>query len=68
MDRDLLIAYLKDIKRIVYNRLYIGGNQSYIATFHELRNLLRSVEMLDDDELLEWAERYEDIKPIDFND
>ena len=68
MDREQLIAYLKDIKKIAYNRLYIQGNKNYIATFYELRNLLKSVEYCDDDELLEWAERYEDIKPIDFND
>ena len=68
MDREQIIAHLKEVKRIVYNRLYIQGNTKYIATFHELTNLLKNVKFFDDDELIDWADRYSDIKPLDFND
>lgn len=68
MDREQIIAHLKEVKRIVYNRLYIQGLNKYIATYHELNNLLKSEKFFDDEELLDWAHRYEDIKPLDFND
>ena len=43
MDREQIIAHLKEVKRIVYNRLYIQGLNKYIATYHELNNLLKSL-------------------------
>lgn len=68
MDREKIIAHLKEVKRIVYNRLYIQGLNKYIATYHELNNLLKSEKFFDDEELLDWAHRYEDIKPLSFDD
>ena len=68
MEREAIINYLKEVKRILDKRYAIQDNFNAWVLATQIRNLLLNENLYDDEELLHEAMYYEDIKPLDFND
>lgn len=75
MEREQIIEYLKEIKRIAGNRyiqIPITGDRQkknyYFWVELQIKSLLKYEHQYNDEELLQEAMAYEDIKPLDFND
>jgi hypothetical protein len=68
MDREVILAYLKDIKRILHKRFEIQWIQKYMVQYYQINNIISQQCYLDDEELLEWAHQFENIKPLSFDD
>ena len=68
MNREIILEYLKNIKRILHKRFEIQGIQKYMVQYYQVNNILSQQNCLDDEELLERAHQFEDIKPLSFDD
>ena len=68
MSREVILEYLKDIKRILHKRFEIQWIKKYMVQYYQINNILSQQKYLNDEELLEWAYQFEDIKPLSFDD
>lgn len=74
MDREKIIAYLKSVRKIAETRSSkltkygIDINMNYWIIAEQIRCLLKNEKMYDDEELLQEAMSYENIKPLSFDD
>jgi len=68
MEREQIINYLKEVKKILNKRYAIQDNFKAWVMAAQIKNLLLNEELYSDEELLQEAMYYEDIKPLDFND
>ena len=74
MDREEIIAYLKSVRKIAETRSSkltkygVDINMNYWIIVEQIRCLLKNEKMYDDEELLQEAMSYENIKPLSFDD
>lgn len=68
MDREVILEYLKNIKMILHKRFEIQWIQKYMVQYYQINSILSQQNYFNDEELLERAQQFENIKPLSFDD